>query len=84
MRILSSDWLTVTNAAFSFARRNELEEEVAQLARVKRSWQTEVDVVTKNMEDLHQEQLKEQIKVFRNMKTFHQTLVFRKCKVIIA
>ena len=45
-------------------RRDELLEEVAQLARVKRSWQTEVDVVTKNMEDLHQEQLKEQVKVF--------------------
>ena len=30
---------------------------------MKASWQTEVDVVTKNMEDLHQEQLREQIKV---------------------
>lgn len=44
-------------------KRDELLEEVAQLARTKKSWQTEVDVVTKNMEDLHQEQLKEQVKV---------------------
>ena len=45
------------------ARREELEAEVRDMEKVKRAWVTEVNIVTKHMEDLHDEQLKMQIEV---------------------
>ena len=43
------------------ARRNKLLEELKMLRKLKSDWETEVAVVTKQMEDLHQEQLQEQV-----------------------
>ena len=45
------------------ARREELQAEVRDMEKVKRVWVTEVNMVTKHMEDLHDEQLKMQIEV---------------------
>ena len=45
------------------ARREELEEEVRAMEKIKRTWVTELNIVTKHMEDLHGEQLKMQFEV---------------------
>ena len=45
------------------ARREELEQQVRDMEKVKAGWVTEVNMITKHMEDLHEEQLKMQIEV---------------------
>ena len=47
------------------ARREELEEEVRAMEKIKRTWVTELNIVTKHMEDLHGEQLKMQFEVWQ-------------------
>ena len=47
------------------ARREELEEEVRAMEKIKRTWVTELNMVTKHMEDLHEEQLKMQFEVWQ-------------------
>ena len=45
------------------ARKNELEEEVRQLEKVKRNWMTEVDIITKQMDNEMEELMKLQVLV---------------------
>ena len=44
-------------------RKLKLEAEVKQLETTKRNWMTEVDIITKEMERLIQEQLTQQMEV---------------------
>ena len=47
-------------------RRDQLELEVGQLEKIKRNWETELEIVNKQMEDIQEEQLKLQIEVIIN------------------
>ena len=44
-------------------KKNQLEEEVKQLEKVKRNWMTEVEIITKQMEDEMEELMKLQVLV---------------------
>ena len=44
-------------------RKHKLEAEVKQLETTKRNWMTEVEIITKEMERLIQDQLKQQMEV---------------------
>ena len=46
-------------------RKLKLEAEVKQLETTKRNWMTEVEIITKEMERLIQDQLKQQMEVIR-------------------
>ena len=46
-------------------RKHKLEAEVKQLETTKRNWMTEVEIITKEMERLIQDQLKQQMEVTR-------------------
>ena len=63
------------------ARREELEQQVRDMEKVKAGWVTEVNMITKHMEDLHEEQLKMQIEVGIGKKDydFFSKFIYRRC-----
>ena len=50
-------------------RKHKLEAEVKQLETTKRNWMTEVEIITKEMERLIEEQLKQQME---DMQTYNK------------
>ena len=65
-------------------RKLKLEAEVKQLETTKRNWMTEVDIITKEMERLIQEQLTQQMEVIMIISGCKSDLtVFRICRLTI-
>ena len=64
-------------------RKHKLEAEVAELEKTKRNWLTELEIISKEMEGLIQDQLTQQMEVMMIVlggQTSNKT-VFRRCSL---
>ena len=61
-------------------KKQKLEAEVREMEKIKRNWLTELDMITKEMDDLIKEQLKQQMEVRINLVAMlSENVVCRRC-----